>query len=83
MTIIKNSAKCTACGVEIESKFGHDFNVHYCKVAPEPGKKWENGKLVPSGEETYRFGVDGGKWYIRRIGEGFTDTSVFEQEEAA
>lgn len=75
MKIIKNSAKCTACGVEIESKHRHDFKVHYCKVEPTPGNKWEDGKLVPSGETTYRFGVDGGRAYLRRIGNGYTDTS--------
>lgn len=79
MSIVKNSAKCTACDIEIESTHRHDFNVHYCKVEPTPGKKWEgegvDAKLVPSGETTYRFGVDGGRAYIRRIGEGFTDTS--------
>ena len=75
MTIIKNSAKCTACDVEIVSTHRHDFNVHYCKVEPTPGQKWEDGKLVPSGEATYRFGVDGGRAYIRRIGRGFIETS--------
>lgn len=75
MAITRNSAKCTACGVEIESTHRHDFRVHYCKVEPQAGLKWEGDKLVPSGEETFRFGVDGGHVYLRRIGSGFEDTS--------
>lgn len=81
MSITKNSAKCTACGIEIESKYRHDFVVHCCSVEPTPGKKWENGKIVPSGETTFRFGVDGGRAYIRRIGDGFVDTSEAANEE--
>lgn len=73
--IIRNSAKCTACGVEIESKHGHDFAVHYCEVEPTAGKKWEGDKLVSSGETTWRFAVDGGKKYLRRCGTGFVETS--------
>lgn len=74
--IIRNSAKCTACGVEIESTNGHDFRVHYCTVEPTPGKMWtDDNRLVDSGEMTWRFAVDGGKNYIRRCGGGFTDTS--------
>jgi len=76
--ITRNSAKCTACGVEIESRHVHDFRVHYCKIEPQPGFKWEGDKLVPSGEETFRFGVDGGHSYIRRIGAGYEDTSEGE-----
>lgn len=77
MAITKNSAKCTACDVEIESKHGHDFAVHYCEVEPTPGTKWEDNKLVPSGEMTWRFAVDGGKHYLRRCGERhfYVDTS--------
>jgi hypothetical protein len=79
--IIKNSAKCTACGEEIESKFGHDFAVHYCKVEPTPGMKWEDNKCVPSGKTTWRFAVDGGKNYLRRCGDRsfYEDTSVFSK----
>jgi hypothetical protein len=76
MTILKNSAKCTACGVEIESTHRHDFNVHYCEVEPAPGMKWEDDKLVASGgETTWRFAVDGGRSYLRRVGFGYIDTS--------
>ncbi len=83
MSIIKNSAKCTACGVEIESKHQHDFNVHYCEVEPAIDMKWERGKLVSSSVPGYRFGVDGGRAYIRRIGTGYVDTSVFKEIEDA
>lgn len=84
MTIIRNSAKCTACGVEIVSKHRHDFVVHYCEVEPTPGLKWEDAEcthLVPSGETTWRFAVDGGKAYIKRCGAGFEDTSEGTDEE--
>jgi len=63
MAILKNSAKCDKCGVEIESTNRHDFRVHRCK--PE--------------DADWHFAVDGGKAYIRRVGTGFTDTSVFTE----
>lgn len=81
MTIIRNSAKCTACDVEIVSTHQHDFRVHYCKVEPTPGLKWVGegaaAQLVPSGEFTWRFAVDGGRAYLRRLGDPahYTDTS--------
>ena len=80
MKIIRNSAKCTACGIEIESTHRHDFDAHFCKVEPTPGKKWEDGKLVPSGETTWRFAVDGGTSYLKRCGEGYEDTSIYEAD---
>lgn len=75
MGITKNSAKCTACGVEIVSRHQHDFVVHTCKVEPTPGRKWVGNVLVPSGETTWRFAVDGGSAYLKRAGGGFVDTS--------
>jgi hypothetical protein len=56
--------------------------VHYCKVEPTPGNKWEDGKLVPSGETTWRFAVDGGKGYLRRCGDPnlYEDTSIYEAD---
>jgi len=75
MAIERNSAKCTACSEEIESTHRHDFRVHYCKVEPTPGLKWEGDKLIPSGETTFRFAVDGGCAYLRRVGTGYVDTS--------
>ncbi len=82
MKIIKNSARCTACGTEIISIHRHDFNVHYCEVQPKQAYKWDShnadAKLVPiPGETTWRFAVDGGKDYIRRAGGGFIDTSEY------
>lgn len=82
--IIRNSAKCVHCGEEIESKYRHHFNVHFCSVIPKVSQHWAviDGKevLVESpGETTWNFAVDGGKSYIRRIGHGFTDTSLFEE----
>lgn len=83
MAIIRNAATCTACGIEIVSTHVHDFRVHYCKVAPEPGLKWEGDKLVPSGEETFRFAVDGGNGYLRRVGDPtyYRDTSLHSEEQ--
>jgi hypothetical protein len=85
MIIKRNSAKCTACGIEICSRHGHDFVVHYCKVEPTPGNKWvgegKDAKLVPSGELTWRFAVDGGRNYLRRMGEPsfYEDTSIYDE----
>jgi hypothetical protein len=82
MTILKNSAKCTACGEEISSIHRHDFKVHFCLVEPTPDTRWEGDKLVLNPDEiTWRFGVDGGRTYIRRIGFGYEDTSEFEEDE--
>ena len=74
--ITRNSAKCTACGVEIESTHRHHFAVHYCDKAPTPGLKWVDDRLVPDGSTTWRFAVDGGRDYLKRAGGGYTDTSV-------
>ena len=77
--ITRNSARCTACGVEIESTHRHDFAIHTCDVEPTPGKKWVDGKLVPSGQMTWRFAVDGGKDYLKRSGHGFEETSIYDE----
>lgn len=76
MSILRNSAMCDVCGKQIESKHRHDFVTHYCRVSPREATKWEDGKIVPDpGKVTFNFAVDGGKSYLRRVGEGFTDTS--------
>ena len=83
MKILRNSARCTACGVEIDSKTVHDFNVHYCKVEPTPEKEWKDGKIVlVPGETTWRFAVDGGKFYLKRCGDPtfYEDTSIYEAD---
>jgi hypothetical protein len=93
--IIRNSAKCTHCGVEIISTHRHDYKSHYCKDGPIIGKKREwmdnpeaigGQELVETGEDAHPyFSVDGGLEYIRR---GFTrkqdyvETSI-EEEGAA
>ena len=56
MTIKRNSAKCKHCDEEIESKYTHDFKGHYCKVKPRP-------------DGSANFFVDGGKEYLRRVGD--------------
>ena len=79
-TIIRNSAKCNHCGAEIESTHRHDFVAHFCKLKPRTARMWVAEKLVEvEGEVTFNFAVDGGKAYIRRVGEpgDFTDTSEY------
>lgn len=45
------------------------------------GKKWEGEKLVPSGEVTFNFAVDGGLGYLRRVGnpDAYEDVSEYEE----
>lgn len=74
--ILRNSAKCVHCDMEIVSKHRHDFAVHYCKVKPAQRRKWVDNVIVDvPGETTWSFAVDGGKDYLKRCGEGFFDTS--------
>lgn len=82
--ILRNSAKCNTCDVELVSEHRHDFKTHTCPNNPRPGLQWQGDKLVPSGKITFNFGVDGGKAYIRRIGDpgDFTDTSEFTDQES-
>jgi len=76
MKIIRNSAKCNACGDEIESVHRHDFKVHYCAVSPLEARIWVGDALVRNPDSfTWNFAVDGGKDYLKRCGEGYTDTS--------
>ena len=81
MKCLRNSAKCTACGVEIESVHQHDFVVHYCDAEPTPKREWVDGELLTvGGQTTWRFAVDGGRsYYVRRCGEGFKDTSIYDE----
>ena len=84
MTILRNSAKCNHCGMELESTHRHDFNVHYCKLKPKTASKWVGDKIVEvPGEITFNFAVDGGRAYIRRVGDPteYTDTSDFTTQE--
>lgn len=72
-TILRNSAECVHCGLQIESTHRHDFVTHYCDVEP----------MTRGGEITFNFAVDGGKAYLRRVGEfnEFRDTSQFTTQE--
>ena len=80
MTIIRNSAKCNTCEVELESRHRHDFRVHTCPNNPVMARHWVDGVLMDFPDEIdFNWGVDGGKSYIRRIGEGFTDTSIYDE----
>jgi hypothetical protein len=89
MSIIRNSAKCNTCDAELVSTHRHDFKVHTCPNNFRAALEWykdpafEHEQLrekVPRAQ-TYNWGVDGGRAYIRRIGEGFTDTSEFTNQE--
>ncbi len=80
--ITKNSAKCTACGVEIVSMHRHDFVVHYCEKEPTQKREWVDGELLEVEDQTtWRFAVDGGKAYIKRCGTGYIETSEGTDEE--
>ena len=67
MSIVRNSAKCLACGEEIESRHRHDFVAHYCAVNSGPG-------------EELTFAVDGGRAYLRRVGSGWVETSILTDD---
>lgn len=80
MVITRNSAKCTACGFELVSTHVHDFNVHVCDLEPTRDTEWQGNKLVYNGKTTFRFAVDGGNEYLRRVGFGYEDTSTTVEE---
>lgn len=58
----------------------HDFNVHYCKIKPMFRREWVGDKIVQvePPEETWLFAVDGGRAYLKRCGEGWIETAVFD-----
>jgi hypothetical protein len=82
MTIIRNSAKCNTCDVELESRYTHDFRVHVCPNSFVAARQWVGDQLVEKTprQATFNWGVDGGKSYVRRLGSGFTDTSIYSEE---
>jgi hypothetical protein len=84
MAIIRNSAKCATCGVEIVSTHRHDFDVHYCPQDPKARLEWKDDVLVVKepAEITWNFGVDGGNAYLRRCGTGWVETSEFTEDGA-
>lgn len=53
MAIIRNAIKCKLCGAIIDSTHRHDFNVHACDGMPK-------GEFIAA---------DGGKDYLRRVGD--------------
>lgn len=77
--IIRNSAKCVTCGAEIVSAYQHDFNVHYCARNPRRAREWQGDVIVVKepAEITWNFAVDGGTAYLKRLGDGWIDTSEF------
>ena len=42
--IIRNSAKCNTCDVELESVHRHDFQVHACPNKPITARYWVMGQ---------------------------------------
>jgi hypothetical protein len=86
--IVRNSAKCSTCDVELVSEHRHDLKVHSCPNNFKPALEWVmvDGKhshlqeRVPR-EPTWNWAVDGGRAYVRRLGSGFTDTSIYSNEE--
>jgi hypothetical protein len=82
MKIIRNSARCDTCEAELESRHVHDFRVHVCPNKFVAAREWVGDQLVEKRpqEPTFNWGVDGGKEYVRRLGSGFTDTSILENE---
>ena len=88
MTIIRNSAKCNTCDAELVSEHVHDFRVHTCPNNFKPELEWYKDpahefdqirEKVPR-TQTFNWGVDGGTAYLRRLGSGFTDTSIFSED---
>lgn len=71
--IIKNAARCKMCGEIIESKTVHDFRPCKCFIKSDGAKG---------------LAVDGGKEYLRRVGdpsvyEDLSETRPFTDEEQA
>ena len=81
--IIRNSAKCNTCGVELESTSQHDLRLHTCPNKFVAARQWaKDGQLVEISprQAAFNWGVDGGQAYVRRFGSGFTDTSIYSEE---
>ena len=90
--IIKNAVRCNYCGYELESTYRHDFRCHCCTTAPidhwEMERKWVDDPSAPGGQrlietgklEPPTFWVDGGRAYLRRMGNHrhWTDISEYE-----
>lgn len=65
--IKRNAIQCKYCGIVIESKHRHDFVVHECTRAGKISTEFNHDKCKyqPSFP---RIAVDGGKEYLRRLG---------------
>jgi hypothetical protein len=82
MSVIRNSAKCDTCDVELESSHVHDLRLHTCPNKFVAARQWVGDQLVEKypREAAFNWGVDGGHDYVRRLGSGFTDTSIYSEE---
>jgi hypothetical protein len=81
--ILRNSAKCAHCDVELVSTHHHDFKTHVCSVPGKIRQSYNHDlrRYVPAYPQ---FWVDGGRSYIRRMFTStadFVDTSIFGEEE--
>lgn len=63
--IIRNSAKCAHCPVELVSTHRHDFKTHICSAAGKVAQSY-NHDLKEYVPDYPSFSVDGGTAYIRR-----------------
>jgi hypothetical protein len=77
--ILRNSAKCAHCGIELESVHRHSFKTHVCSAAGKIAREYNHDlqEYVPAYPS---FSVDGGKDYIRRLftrEEDYVETSEF------
>lgn len=78
--LVRNSAKCAHCDVELVSTHRHDFKGHECEAAGKIAQTFdhETATYVPCYP---RFWVDGGLEYVRRMftrKEDYIETSVYE-----
>lgn len=80
MKLVRNSAKCAHCGVELVSTHRHDFRTHVCSAAGKIAQEYNHDlkQYVPAYPS---FSVDGGREYARRVfthERDFVETSVYE-----
>jgi len=78
--IIRNSAKCAHCGLELVSTHRHDFKEHICSAAGKVAQayNYDLQMMLPAYPS---FSIDGGTSYLKRSFtrlEDFVETSVYE-----
>lgn len=78
--LVRNSAKCAHCEVQLVSTHRHDFKTHVCSAAGKVARSYNHHikKYVP---DYPSFSVDGGTAYVRRLftrEEDFVETSQYE-----